>query len=110
MYLSAWTNIFYFQLRQAPQRSPRKPWGVRRAPERLLPPRTRSRSQVDGPPSPPPEEDTEDKFSLVRKNPDYEEDDEPVSLIINTTESPRLLCFNSLVMTMFSCAATSLLL
>uniref|UniRef100_A0A3B5MQ60 Cell division cycle associated 7a n=1 Tax=Xiphophorus couchianus TaxID=32473 RepID=A0A3B5MQ60_9TELE len=84
MYLSAWTNIFYFQLRQAPQRSPRKPWGVRRAPERLLPPRTRSRSQVDGPPSPPPEEDTEDKFSLVRKNPDYEEDDEP----------PRRLCCN----------------
>ncbi|XP_027880212.1 cell division cycle-associated protein 7a isoform X1 [Xiphophorus couchianus] len=71
-------------LRQAPQRSPRKPWGVRRAPERLLPPRTRSRSQVDGPPSPPPEEDTEDKFSLVRKNPDYEEDDEP----------PRRLCCN----------------
>ncbi|KAM4731955.1 cell division cycle-associated protein 7a [Anableps anableps] len=63
--------------RQTSQRSPGKIWGTRRAPERLLPPRTRSRSQVDGPSSPPPEEDTEDKFSLVRKNPNYEEDDEP---------------------------------
>lgn len=70
--------------RQTSQRSPGKTWGVRRTSERLLPPRTRSRSLVDGPPSPPPEEDIEDKFSLVRKRPNYEEDDEP----------PRRMCYN----------------
>lgn len=70
--------------RQTSQRSPGKTWGVRRTSERLLPPRTRSRSLVDGPPSPPPEEDMEDKFSLVRKRPNYEEDDEP----------PRRMCYN----------------
>lgn len=42
-------------------------------------PHTRSRSLVDGPPSPPPEEEPEDKFNLVRKSPYYEEVDEPVS-------------------------------
>ncbi|XP_029936877.1 cell division cycle-associated protein 7a [Myripristis murdjan] len=64
-----------------PRRAPRQPTkfsGPRRKnPERLSRPHTRSRSLVDGPPSPPPEEDPEDKFSLVRKSRYYEEVDEP---------------------------------
>uniref|UniRef100_A0A3B3D3J5 Cell division cycle associated 7a n=1 Tax=Oryzias melastigma TaxID=30732 RepID=A0A3B3D3J5_ORYME len=64
-----------------PRRAPRTPSGTprafRRNPERSSRPHTRSRSLVDGPPSPPPEEDSEDKYSLVRKSRYYEEVDEP---------------------------------
>ncbi|XP_030613726.1 cell division cycle-associated protein 7a [Archocentrus centrarchus] len=63
--------------RQAPRRSMGTPGSYRRNPERLSRPHTRSRSLVDGPPSPPPEEELEDKFSLVRKSRYYEEVDEP---------------------------------
>lgn len=63
--------------RQAPRRSMGTPGSYRRNPERLSRPHTRSRSLVDGPPSPPPEEELEDKFSLVRKSRFYEEVDEP---------------------------------
>ncbi|XP_072253136.1 cell division cycle-associated protein 7a [Leuresthes tenuis] len=63
--------------RQAARQSAATPRAFRRNPERLSRPHTRSRSLVDGPPSPPPEEDSEDKFSLVRKSPYYEEVDEP---------------------------------
>ncbi|XP_020787501.1 cell division cycle-associated protein 7a isoform X2 [Boleophthalmus pectinirostris] len=64
-----------------PRKSPQKvrtPRALRKNPERLTRPHTRSRSLVDGPPSPTPEEeDPEDKFSLVRKSRYYEEVDEP---------------------------------
>lgn len=63
--------------RQAPRRSMGTPGSCRRNQERLSRPHTRSRSLVDGPPSPPPEEELEDKFSLVRKSRFYEEVDEP---------------------------------
>ncbi|KAM6934279.1 cell division cycle-associated protein 7a [Xenentodon cancila] len=63
--------------RQAPRRSAGTPAAVRRNPSRLSRPHTRSRSLVDGPPSPPPEEEPEDKYSLVRKSPYYEEYEEP---------------------------------
>ncbi|MEQ2191458.1 hypothetical protein XENOCAPTIV_029002 [Xenoophorus captivus] len=62
-----------------PQGSPKTQWAHWRTPDRLTPLLTRSRSQVNGPSSLPPEEDTKDKFSLVRKSPYYEEDDEPGS-------------------------------
>ncbi|XP_029348819.1 cell division cycle-associated protein 7a [Echeneis naucrates] len=62
--------------RQAPRRSTGTPRSCRRNPERLSRPHTRSRTLVDGPPSPPPEEEPEDKFSLVRKSRYYEDDDE----------------------------------
>jgi len=48
----------------------------RRSAEPAYRPHTRSRSRVDGPPSPPPEEDPEDKFNLVRRSRYYEEVDE----------------------------------
>lgn len=61
-----------------PRRSTGTPGSCRRNPERLSRPHTRSRTLVDGPPSPTPEEDEpEDKFSLVRRSRYYEEDDEP---------------------------------
>uniref|UniRef100_A0A3Q0QS28 Cell division cycle associated 7a n=1 Tax=Amphilophus citrinellus TaxID=61819 RepID=A0A3Q0QS28_AMPCI len=63
--------------KSAPRRSMGTPGSYRRNPERLSRPHTRSRSLVDGPPSPPPEEELEDKFSLVRKSRYYEEVDEP---------------------------------
>ncbi|XP_006788530.1 cell division cycle-associated protein 7a [Neolamprologus brichardi] len=63
--------------RQAPRRSMGTPGSCRRNQERFSRPHTRSRSLVDGPPSPPPEEELEDKFSLVRKSRFYEEVDEP---------------------------------
>ncbi|XP_030285401.1 cell division cycle-associated protein 7a [Sparus aurata] len=53
------------------------PGSLRRNPERLSRPHTRSRTLVDGPPSPTPEEEPEDKFSLVRKSRYFEEYDEP---------------------------------
>ncbi|KAM7407439.1 hypothetical protein PAMA_003253 [Pampus argenteus] len=61
--------------RQAPQRS--TPVACRRNPDRLSRPHTRSRTLVDGPPSPTPEEEPEDKFNLVRKSRYYVEEDEP---------------------------------
>ncbi|XP_076603212.1 cell division cycle-associated protein 7a [Chaetodon auriga] len=71
-----------------PQRAPRRSLGTpgarRRNPERSSRPHTRSRTLVDGPPSPPPEEEPEDKYSLVRKSRYYEEYD----------EAPRRRCFN----------------
>ncbi|XP_077392171.1 cell division cycle-associated protein 7a [Festucalex cinctus] len=63
--------------RCAPRRS--MPETLRRSSERLSRPHTRSRTLVDGPPSPTPEEEEpEDKFSLVRRSRYYEEVDEPV--------------------------------
>lgn len=68
-------------LMNMPRRAPRQSMGTpgprRRNPERVSRPHTRSRTLVDGPPSPTPEEETEDKFSLVRRSPYYEELDEP---------------------------------
>ncbi|XP_017278133.1 cell division cycle-associated protein 7a isoform X2 [Kryptolebias marmoratus] len=69
--------------RVTPRRSVGTPRALRRNPERTSRPHTRSRSLVDGPPSPPPEDEPEDKFSLVRKSRYYEEVDEP----------PRRQCF-----------------
>ncbi|KAM3607331.1 uncharacterized protein V6R79_005802 [Siganus canaliculatus] len=63
--------------RQAPRRYTVTPGSRRKNPERSSRPHTRSRTLVDGPPSPAPEEEPEDKFSLVRKSSYYEEDDEP---------------------------------
>ncbi|KAM9850882.1 cell division cycle-associated protein 7a [Aulostomus maculatus] len=60
-----------------PRRYSGTPKPGRRQSERLSRPHTRSRTLVDGPPSPTPEEEPEDKFSLVRKSRYYEEDDEP---------------------------------
>ncbi|XP_028292233.1 cell division cycle-associated protein 7a [Gouania willdenowi] len=63
--------------RQAPRQSLGAPRAFRRNPERASRPHTRSRTLVDGPPSPPTEEEADDKFSLVRKSRYYEEIDEP---------------------------------
>ncbi|XP_071774049.1 cell division cycle-associated protein 7a [Centroberyx gerrardi] len=63
--------------RRAPRQSMGTPGARRRNPARTSRPHTRSRTLVDGPPSPTPEEDPEDKFSLVRKSRYYEEVDEP---------------------------------
>ncbi|MBN3300297.1 CDCA7 protein, partial [Amia calva] len=63
----------------SPRRMPRRSLGsgpCRRNPERSSRPHTRSRSLIEGPPSPPPEEEQEDKYSLVRRreaDEDYEE-------------------------------------
>ncbi|KAJ8282429.1 hypothetical protein COCON_G00049480 [Conger conger] len=59
--------------RRAPRHSVGTPGSHRRNPERTSRMQTRSRSLIDGPPSPPPEEDPEDKFSLVRRSRNYEE-------------------------------------
>uniref|UniRef100_A0A3Q3DBZ4 Cell division cycle associated 7a n=1 Tax=Hippocampus comes TaxID=109280 RepID=A0A3Q3DBZ4_HIPCM len=74
-----WFTFFFFFL--ITQRTPRRnmPETLRRSSERLSRPHTRSRTLVDGPPSPTPEEEeTEDKFSLVRRSRYYEVVDEPV--------------------------------
>ncbi|XP_056283249.1 cell division cycle-associated protein 7a [Pseudoliparis swirei] len=63
--------------RQAPRRSMGMPGFRQRNGERLSRPHTRSRTQVDGPPSPAPEEEPEDSFSLVRRSRYYEEVDSP---------------------------------
>ncbi|XP_061579493.1 cell division cycle-associated protein 7a [Cololabis saira] len=63
--------------RQAPRRSVGTPAAIRRNPSRVSRPHTRSRSLTDGPPSPTPEEEPEDKYSLVRKSLYYEEYEEP---------------------------------
>lgn len=92
----------HLQPRATPQRSMRTPRALRRNPERMSRPHTRSRSLIDGPPSPPPEEEPEDKFNLVRKSPYYEEVDEPVSWLrapvnvccIHVTIVTILICFS----------------
>lgn len=69
-----------FPMANTPQRAPRRSLGGprRKNPERGSRIHTRSRTQVDGPPSPVSDDDPEDKFSLVRKSRHYEEvDDEP---------------------------------
>ncbi|XP_052004134.1 cell division cycle-associated protein 7-like [Xyrauchen texanus] len=64
--------------RRAPRQSMEPSATRRRNPERTSRPHTRSRSLVDGPPSPTPEEELEDKFSLVRRpDDDDEEEREP---------------------------------
>ncbi|XP_011607948.1 cell division cycle-associated protein 7a isoform X1 [Takifugu rubripes] len=61
-----------------PRQTPRQSTGARRRTSpRSSRPHTRSRTLVEGPPSPTPEEEPEDKFSLVRKSRYYEEYDEP---------------------------------
>ncbi|XP_048835683.1 cell division cycle-associated protein 7a [Brienomyrus brachyistius] len=62
--------------RRMPRRSLEGAGPCRRNPERVSRPHTRSRSAVDGPPSPA-SEDPEDRFSLVRRSRFYEGDDEP---------------------------------
>ncbi|XP_073402013.1 cell division cycle-associated protein 7 isoform X2 [Dendrobates tinctorius] len=60
-------------------RTPRTPVQMRRNPERSSRPHTRSRSLVDGPPSPSPDDDDEeedDRYYLIRKRKMYEESDE----------------------------------
>lgn len=63
--------------RKAARQSARTPGACRRNPERLSRPHTRSRTLVDGPPSPSPEEEPEDRFSLVRKSRCFEELEAP---------------------------------
>lgn len=63
--------------RQTPRHSTGTPGARRRNPARASRPHTRSRTLVEGPPSPAPEEEPEDKYSLVRKSRYYEECDEP---------------------------------
>ncbi|CAG09964.1 unnamed protein product, partial [Tetraodon nigroviridis] len=65
--------------RQTPRPSAGTPGARRRNPVRTSRPHTRSRTLVEGPPSPAPEEEPEDKYSLVRKSRYYEECDELVS-------------------------------
>uniref|UniRef100_A0A8C2EWR6 Cell division cycle associated 7a n=1 Tax=Cyprinus carpio TaxID=7962 RepID=A0A8C2EWR6_CYPCA len=77
--------------RRVPRRSLDGSAARRRNPERTSRPHTRSRSLVDGPPSPAPEDDPEDKYSLVRRNrnddddDDYEEEREPRRRSYNST-------------------------
>lgn len=58
-------------------RTPRTPGHTRRNPERNLRPHTRSRSLVDGPPSPTPDDDDveDDRYYLIRKRKMDEESD-----------------------------------
>lgn len=64
--------------RRAPRQFTQTPRSLRRIPDRTNRPHTRSRTLVDGPPSPTPdEEELEDRFSLVRRSRYYEEVDEP---------------------------------
>uniref|UniRef100_A0A8C3AN87 Cell division cycle associated 7a n=1 Tax=Cyclopterus lumpus TaxID=8103 RepID=A0A8C3AN87_CYCLU len=56
-----------------PRRSMGIPGSRRRNIERLSRPQTRSRTQVNGPPIPTPEEEPEDGFSLVRRSRYFEE-------------------------------------
>ncbi|XP_044159481.1 cell division cycle-associated protein 7 isoform X1 [Bufo gargarizans] len=58
-------------------RTPRTPGQTRRNPERTSRPHTRSRSLIDGPPSPTPDDDDEDdRYYLIRKRKMDEESDE----------------------------------
>ncbi|XP_076858918.1 cell division cycle-associated protein 7a [Brachyhypopomus gauderio] len=63
-----------------PRRAPRQSLGApgvrRRNPERVTRPHTRSRSLVEGPPTPAFDEELEDHFSLVRKTRYSDDDDE----------------------------------
>ncbi|XP_059355477.1 cell division cycle-associated protein 7-like [Carassius carassius] len=61
--------------RRVPRHSLDASGARRRNPERTSRPHTRSRSLVDGPPSPAPEDDPEDKYSLVRRNRNDDDDD-----------------------------------
>ncbi|XP_067264753.1 cell division cycle-associated protein 7a isoform X2 [Chanodichthys erythropterus] len=74
--------------RRVPRRSLESNAARRRNPERTSRPHTRSRSLVDGPPSPPPEDEPEDKYSLVRKNRGDDDDDEE-------EKEPRRRSYNS---------------
>ncbi|XP_051566777.1 cell division cycle-associated protein 7a [Myxocyprinus asiaticus] len=74
--------------RRAPRRSTEPSATRRRNPERTSRPHTRSRSLVDGPPSPTPEEELEDKFSLVRRHQNYDDDEEE-------QREPRRRSYNS---------------
>ncbi|XP_056611318.1 cell division cycle-associated protein 7a [Triplophysa dalaica] len=72
---------------RVPRRS-MQPGSARRNPERASRPHTRSRSLVDGPPSPTPEDEVDDKYSLVRKDrnhDDAEEEREPRRRSYNTS-------------------------
>ncbi|KAI7809066.1 putative cell division cycle-associated protein 7, partial [Triplophysa rosa] len=72
---------------RAPRRS-MPPGSARRNPERASRPHTRSRSLVDGPTSPTPEDELDDKYSLVRKGRNYddtEEEREPRRRSYNTS-------------------------
>ena len=103
----------FLQPRQTTWRSMRTPGALRRNPERSSRPHTRSRTLVDGPPSPTPEDEPEDKFSLVRKSRYFEEYDEPVSHIIYGLHvmSPftfhQILLIYSKLTHFLSCAAPS---
>ncbi|KAB5577136.1 hypothetical protein PHYPO_G00206470 [Pangasianodon hypophthalmus] len=63
--------------RRVPRRSSGTPGTRRQNPERLSRIHTRSRSLVDGPPTPVLEEELEDKFSLVRRSRQDDGDEEP---------------------------------
>ncbi|KAJ8255401.1 hypothetical protein GJAV_G00204480 [Gymnothorax javanicus] len=76
--------------RRVPRRSAGTPGSVRRNPERTSRPHTRSRSLIDGPPSPVPEEDPEDRFSLVRKSRYYEE-------VTDEEREPRRRSYNGVL-------------
>lgn len=59
-----------FKLWQGPKRLPRRSLprsALRRNPDRSSRPHTRSRSLVEGPPSPLPEEEDDDRYILVRR-------------------------------------------
>ncbi|XP_062862449.1 cell division cycle-associated protein 7a [Trichomycterus rosablanca] len=60
--------------RRVPCRSLGTPGNRRQNPERSSRPRTRSRLLLEGPASPAPEEESEDRFSLVRKSRHSEDD------------------------------------
>ncbi|XP_056320791.1 cell division cycle-associated protein 7a isoform X2 [Danio aesculapii] len=75
-------------VRRVPRRSLEPIAARRRNPERTSRPYTRSRSLVDGPPSPPPEDEEEDKYSLVRRSRGYEDDYEE-------EKEPRRRSYNS---------------
>uniref|UniRef100_A0A8C4WI16 Cell division cycle associated 7 n=1 Tax=Gopherus evgoodei TaxID=1825980 RepID=A0A8C4WI16_9SAUR len=67
--ISIWlclTNFFF----QRPKRAPRSSFpqnALRRNPDRISRPHTRSRSLIDGPPTPLQEEEEDDRYSLVRR-------------------------------------------
>uniref|UniRef100_A0A672QNN3 Cell division cycle-associated protein 7-like n=1 Tax=Sinocyclocheilus grahami TaxID=75366 RepID=A0A672QNN3_SINGR len=75
--------------RRVPRRSLDAGGARRRNPERTSRPHTRSRSLVDGPPSPAPEDDPEDQYSLVRRNRNYDDDDD------EEEKEPRRRSYNS---------------
>lgn len=66
------------QPRRVPRRSFGTPANRRQNPVRSSRPHTRSRTALEGPPSPTPEEELEDRFSLVRKSQHSEDEDDEV--------------------------------